>query len=224
MLRAAARTPFYRRRFDAAGVGDDELMLETESRRRARRRSLPPPRPSCARPAGDMLLGGKVRPEWRSSSSSGSTGEPFRVYYDPRAWATLKILVKLRARRACGTGPTDRVALLDAVPPSSEPGGVGRARRPDQHPPAGGQGRRSARRVPPRHHLRPPLGAARGRRRAARPRAAARGAAGVHQRRAAAARRPPCDRSELRRPGLSTSTAARRPRRSPGSAPRAACT
>ena len=67
---------------------------------------------------GDVLMGGRVRPEWRSSSSSGSTGEPFRVYYEPRAWATLKMLVKLRARRACGTRPSDRVALLDAVPPS----------------------------------------------------------------------------------------------------------
>jgi phenylacetate-CoA ligase len=72
---------------------------------------------------GDVLLGGRVRPEWRSSSSSGSTGEPFRVYYEPRAWATLKILVKLRARTACGTRPTDRVALLDAVPMSDRASG-----------------------------------------------------------------------------------------------------
>jgi phenylacetate-CoA ligase len=81
--------------------------------------ALAPAAKAELREAGaDLLLGGKVRPEWRSSSSSGSTGEPFRVYYDPRAWATLKFLVKLRARRACGTRPTDRVALLEAVPPA----------------------------------------------------------------------------------------------------------
>ena len=118
-LRAAARTPFYRERFDASGVGDDELMLET-SPEEVLAALAPAAKSEMREAAGDMLLGGKVRPEWRSSSSSGSTGEPFRVYYDPRAWARLKILVKLRARRACGTGPTDRVALLDAVPPSSE--------------------------------------------------------------------------------------------------------
>jgi phenylacetate-CoA ligase len=117
MLRAASATGFYRRRFDAAGVGGDDLMLEASPEQVLQ--ALPPAGKAELREAGgELLLGGKVRPEWRSSSSSGSTGEPFRVYYDPRAWATLKILVKLRARHACGTLPTDRVALLDAVPPS----------------------------------------------------------------------------------------------------------
>ena len=117
MLRVASATGFYRRRFDAAGVGDDDLMLESSPDQVLQ--ALEPAGKAELREAGGrILLGGKVRPEWRSSSSSGSTGEPFRVYYDPRAWATLKILVKLRARRACGTQPTDRVALLDAVPPS----------------------------------------------------------------------------------------------------------
>ena len=80
--------------------------------------SLAPVGKAELRAAGTgTLRGGRVRPEWQSSSSSGSTGEPFRVYYDPRAWATLKHLVKLRARAACGVRATDRVALLDAIPP-----------------------------------------------------------------------------------------------------------
>lgn len=118
MLRAASATEFYRRRLDAAGVGGDELMLES-SPEQVLQALAPAGKAELRAAGGEILLGGKVRPEWRSSSSSGSTGEPFRVYYEPRAWATLKILVKLRARRACGTQPTDRVALLDAVPPSS---------------------------------------------------------------------------------------------------------
>jgi phenylacetate-CoA ligase len=117
MLRAASATGFYRRRLDAAGVGGDDLMLES-SPEQVLRALAPAGKAELREAGGEILLGGKVRPEWRSSSSSGSTGEPFRVYYEPRAWATLKILIKLRARRACGTGPTDRVALLDAVPPS----------------------------------------------------------------------------------------------------------
>jgi len=117
MLRAASATRFYRRRLDVAGVGGDELMLES-SPEQVLQALAPAGKAELREAGGAILLGGKVRPEWRSSSSSGSTGEPFRVYYDPRAWATLKILVKLRARRACGARPTDRVALLDAVPPS----------------------------------------------------------------------------------------------------------
>ena len=117
ILRAAARLPFYRQRLDAAGVGDDDLMMELSPGEVLE--AIPPATKAELRAAGgDVLLGGRVRPDWRSSSSSGSTGEPFRVYYEPRAWATLKLLVKLRARRACGTRPSDRVALLDAVSPS----------------------------------------------------------------------------------------------------------
>jgi len=119
ILRAASATPFYRRRLDQAGAGDDALMLETSPD--AVLAALAPVSKSDLRSAGsDILAGGRIRPEWRSSSSSGSTGEPFRVYYDARAWATLKLLVKLRARRACGTRFTDRVALLDGIPPVAE--------------------------------------------------------------------------------------------------------
>ena len=129
MLRTAARIPFYRRRLDAAGVGDDDLMLEA-SPEQVLVALAPAAKAELREAGGDILLGGKVRPEWRSSSSSGSTGEPFRVYYEPRAWATLKILVKLRARSACGTRPTDRVALLDAVPPAeTAPGAAARVAR-----------------------------------------------------------------------------------------------
>ncbi len=117
-LRDASATGFYRRRFDAAGVGGDDLMLES-SPEQVLEALAPAGKAELREAGGEILFGGKIRPEWRSSSSSGSTGEPFRVYYDPRAWATLKILVKLRARRACGTQPTDRVALLDVVPPTS---------------------------------------------------------------------------------------------------------
>jgi phenylacetate-CoA ligase len=117
MLRTAVRLPFYRQRLDAAGVGDDDLMMEL-CPEQVLGALAPVSKVELRQAGGDVLLGGRVRPEWRSSSSSGSTGEPLRVYYEPRAWATLKLLVKLRARTACGTRPSDRVALLDAVPPS----------------------------------------------------------------------------------------------------------
>ena len=133
MLRTAVTLPFYRQRLDTAGVGDDELMMEL-CPEEVLRALAPVTKAELREAGGDVLLGGRVRPDWRSSSSSGSTGEPFRVYYEPRAWATLKILVKLRARSACGIRPSDRVALLDAVPPSRIHVGRGRSGGPDQHP------------------------------------------------------------------------------------------
>jgi phenylacetate-CoA ligase len=113
---SARNNAFYRRRLQAAGIewADPILQLDPYCALAA----LPPVSKLELRQAGSQALaGGRVHPEWRSSTSSGSTGEPFRVYYEPRAWARLKYAVKLRARRACGVGPTDRVVILDAVPP-----------------------------------------------------------------------------------------------------------
>ncbi len=115
LLRAAAATEFYGGRLHAAGIGDRDPLLERDPAQVLA--ALAPVGKQELREAGNRLLqGGGPRPEWRSSASSGSTGEPFRVYYEPRAWAMLKHLVKLRARYACGMRPADRVVLLDATP------------------------------------------------------------------------------------------------------------
>ncbi len=80
-------------------------------------RGLPPATKGFLREAGaGALVGGRVRPEWRSSWSSGSTGEPFLVYFDPRAWAVGKYLLKWRARSLAGVRFWVRIAVLDAVP------------------------------------------------------------------------------------------------------------
>jgi phenylacetate-CoA ligase len=93
-------------------------------------RSLPPVTKQELAQAGDAALsGGRARSSWRSSHSSGSTGEPFRMWFDARAWAILKHLVKWRARRACGVGPLDCLAVLDAVPPEAAPSLLGRTGR-----------------------------------------------------------------------------------------------
>lgn len=106
---------FYKRRLQAVGIEWSDPILERDPYRALA--ALAPVSKLELRQAGTQALtGGRVDPSWRSSTSSGSTGEPFRVYYEPRAWAALKYAVKLRARRACGVGPTDRVVVLDAVP------------------------------------------------------------------------------------------------------------
>jgi phenylacetate-CoA ligase len=117
LLRHAARSnAFYGRRLQDLGIewADPILQLDPYGALAA---LSPVSKLELRHAAARALDGGKLRDEWYSSVSSGSTGEPFRVYYEPRAWATLKYLVKLRARHACGVRPTDRVALLDTSPP-----------------------------------------------------------------------------------------------------------
>ena len=114
---SALNNPFYSRRLQDVGIEWADPILWDDPYRALS--ALPPVSKLELRQAGTRALTGqKVRPEWLSSASSGSTGEPFRVYYEPRAWARLKYAVKLRSRRACGMGPTDRVAILDTTAPS----------------------------------------------------------------------------------------------------------
>ena len=120
LLHVARNNPFYARRLQSLQIEWADPVLHRDPFRALA--ALQPVSKAELRRAGTRALDyGEQSPEWYASSSSGSTGEPFRVYYEPRAWATLKHLVKLRARIACGLEPTDRVALLDAIPPSGLP-------------------------------------------------------------------------------------------------------
>ena len=118
LFNAARNNAFYGRRLQDAGIEWADPILWLDPYRALA--ALPPVSKLELRHAGaGALTGGKVREGWLSSCSSGSTGEPFRVYYAPRAWARLKYAVKLRARSACGLGLTDRVAILDTCTPSA---------------------------------------------------------------------------------------------------------
>jgi phenylacetate-coenzyme A ligase PaaK-like adenylate-forming protein len=120
LFHAARNNPFYGRRFQSAGIEWADPILQCDPY--GALAALPPVTKAELRRAGSRALDqGSLSPDWYSSSSSGSTGEPFRVYYEARAWARLKYLVKLRARVACGMSPGDRVALLDAIPPTTVP-------------------------------------------------------------------------------------------------------
>ncbi len=119
LLGVATETEFYRERLRAAGIDARSPLFRLDPA--GVLASLAPAGKAELREAGTKTLrGGRIRPEWLSSASSGSTGEPFRVYYDRRAWATLKYLVKLRGRAACGVNITHRVALLEATSPPQD--------------------------------------------------------------------------------------------------------
>lgn len=119
LFHLARTNAFYSRRLQDAGIEWADPVLEREPYRALQ--AMAPISKLDLRRAGDRVLaGGAPRSDWYRSSSSGSTGEPFQVYYEPRAWARLKYLVKLRARHACGLRPSDRVALLDTVSPGKE--------------------------------------------------------------------------------------------------------
>ena len=119
LFHLARTNAFYSRRLQDAGIEWADPILERDPYRALQ--AMAPISKLELRLAGDRVLaGGAPRSDWYRSSSSGSTGEPFQVYYDPRAWARLKYLVKLRARYACGLRTGDRVALLDTVAPANE--------------------------------------------------------------------------------------------------------
>ena len=118
VLRSASSAPHFRRRLANGGL--DPARLESLEPLDVLRTIEPVDKQALREAGEDALTGGRVRSEWFSSVSSGSTGEPFRTYFDARSWALLKHLVKVRSRLANGLGPTDRVAIFDAIAPDQE--------------------------------------------------------------------------------------------------------
>ena len=117
VLTHARRTPWQRARLAAAGVTAADAAADPFAALAA----LAPADKAELRAAGDgTLLDGRVDGGWYASRSSGSTGEPFTMRFDARAWAVLKYLVKLRTRRLAGLSAAHRVAVLDAFDPADE--------------------------------------------------------------------------------------------------------
>jgi phenylacetate-CoA ligase len=54
---------------------------------------------------------------WFRSKSSGSTGEPLEVCFDPRSWLVSRYVLKWRSLRAMGFSPLGRVAIVRAMEP-----------------------------------------------------------------------------------------------------------
>jgi phenylacetate-CoA ligase len=117
VLRKAGDTEFGAHRLTESGLPGGLRLDDPED---ALRRLRPVGKAELRAAGRAALAGGRSTASWRSSRSSGSTGEPFQVFYDVRAWAILKYLVKIRARAACGLRWGHRAVLLDAIAPADE--------------------------------------------------------------------------------------------------------
>jgi phenylacetate-CoA ligase len=133
LLDLAGTTPFYAARLRAAGLPAAGAAAAAGDPVAALAGLAPVTKADLRAAEGGALAGGRPRDLWQTTRSSGSTGEPFRVWYDARGWAVHKHVVKLRARALCGVRPTDRIAVLEAVPAEREgrtlPERTGRVRR-----------------------------------------------------------------------------------------------
>jgi phenylacetate-CoA ligase len=119
VLSSAVQVPFHQRRLREIGIETEQALLKRSAVQVLC--SMPTLTKRELQEAGSAAVRrGKIDRSWYWSLSSGSTGEPLRVYYDSRAWAVLKYLVKYRARAACGLKARHRVGLLDAISPEAE--------------------------------------------------------------------------------------------------------
>jgi phenylacetate-CoA ligase len=125
MLRHAyARSPLYRARFRQAGMTPADIRSIDDLR------FLPVTTREDLRQPEALLASGYARHLLRSSMTSGSTGRRTTSYFDEPGWVLAKILLKLRARLACGVRPWDRIALFQEDVPDQavvQPGARRRA-------------------------------------------------------------------------------------------------
>lgn len=98
-------SPFHRARFAAAGLTPRDI-------RRPEDLALLPVTTREDLADDRMLATGYPRRRLRSSLTSGSTGRVTTTYFDETGWITAKILLKARARLACGVRPWHRIALF----------------------------------------------------------------------------------------------------------------
>ncbi|MBC2717620.1 MAG: phenylacetate--CoA ligase family protein [Desulfobacteraceae bacterium] len=110
---AYAQVPFYRDRFDRAGIKPSEIRSASDMFR------IPVLTKEELRDAGfDILAGGHNNPaKLKKSTTSGSTGQPTSSYFTLRDWFILKFLLKYRSKRICGFYPViHKVVLVNANP------------------------------------------------------------------------------------------------------------
>lgn len=107
------RSPFYRRRFRDVGITPADIRDRSDLHR------VPVTTREDLRHPEELIVDGARLAKMKAFTTSGSTGQRTRVYYDDKAWIMGKFLLKLRARLACGVRPRDRIALFQKGVPSN---------------------------------------------------------------------------------------------------------
>lgn len=98
--------PFHHERFRDAGITPADIRTPADLA------LLPVMTREDLRAPTALLARGHNPARLHRSTTSGSTGRRTTTCFDEAAWLTGKHLIKLRARRACGVGMGDRVALF----------------------------------------------------------------------------------------------------------------
>jgi phenylacetate-CoA ligase len=106
---AYENTAFYRGRFKEAGIIPEDIRerKDLEKIPFTKREDLRHPEP--------LIAQGFEKSKLMSSTTSGSSGRRTTTYFDKRAWLKGKILLKLRARIACGLRAWSRIAVFSEV-------------------------------------------------------------------------------------------------------------
>lgn len=103
---ATQHSPFYRQRFRDVGLKPGDI------RSRADIKHIPITTRDDLQSPERFIVGGQTLDSLRHSSSSGSTGKQVKTYFGADAWFHGKLLLKLRARLACGLRPWDRIGVI----------------------------------------------------------------------------------------------------------------
>jgi len=103
---AYRQTAFYGKRFREAGITPDDIRDRSDLSR------IPITTRDDLRHPDELIIRGASKEQMHFSMTTGSTGVKTRMYFDRRSWVLGKILLKIRARIACGVRVSDRVALL----------------------------------------------------------------------------------------------------------------
>lgn len=107
------QVPFYRDRFDRAGITPLDIRSASDMLR------IPVLTKEELRDAGnDILSRSHNNPaKLKKSTTSGSTGQPTNSYFSLHDWFILKFILKYRSKRICGFYPViHKVVLVNANP------------------------------------------------------------------------------------------------------------
>ncbi len=101
--------PFYRETFQRLNIVPDDFKTLNDLQK------LPIITKEDIRNNGKKFFNEKINlKKCFHSFSSGSTGEPFKSYFDLKTWIRKKYLSKLRARFFCGMKPGEKIVILGA--------------------------------------------------------------------------------------------------------------